>query len=78
MHLQDYRMLSKISVGWDLMLLPQTFANMHFTVPQLKEYETQNRQSNSVETSSWTDTPSPSMTESSFCNVSFPVTFCVC
>lgn len=68
-------MLSKNCVGWDLMLHPQTFANMHFTIPQLKEYETQNRQSNSVEMTGWTDAP---MTESSFCNVSFPVTFCIC
>ncbi len=55
-----------------------------FWVPQLKEYETQNKQSNSVDTTDWTDTPSPSMTntpspsmtESSYCNVSFPVTVC--
>ncbi len=55
-----------------------TLANMFFWVPQLKEYETQNKQSNSADTTDWTDTPSPSMTESSYCNVSFPVTFCVC
>ncbi|XP_052009614.1 SAM and SH3 domain-containing protein 1-like isoform X2 [Xyrauchen texanus] len=35
---------------------------------RLKEYETQNKLSNSTDTTDWTNIPSSSMTESSFCN----------
>ncbi|XP_067223625.1 SAM and SH3 domain-containing protein 1 isoform X3 [Chanodichthys erythropterus] len=51
-----------------MMMVKEKMITVEEALARLKEYETQNRQSNSMETSSWTDTPCPSMTESSFCN----------
>ncbi|XP_051725347.1 SAM and SH3 domain-containing protein 1 isoform X2 [Ctenopharyngodon idella] len=51
-----------------MMMVKEKMITVEEALARLKEYETQNRQSNSMETTSWTDTPSLSMTESSFCN----------
>ncbi|XP_073683221.1 SAM and SH3 domain-containing protein 1 isoform X4 [Garra rufa] len=51
-----------------MMMVKEKMITVEEALARLKEYEAQNKQSNSVDTTDWTDTPSPSMTESSYCN----------
>ncbi|XP_016400833.1 SAM and SH3 domain-containing protein 1 isoform X1 [Sinocyclocheilus rhinocerous] len=51
-----------------MMMVKEKMITVEEALARLKEYEMQNKQSNSVDTTDWTDTPSPSMTESSYCN----------
>ncbi|XP_077094913.1 SAM and SH3 domain-containing protein 1 isoform X4 [Siphateles boraxobius] len=51
-----------------MMMVKEKMITVEEALARLKEYEMQNKQPNSVDTTNWTDTPSPSMTESSCCN----------
>uniref|UniRef100_A0A8C1LPK9 SAM and SH3 domain containing 1 n=1 Tax=Cyprinus carpio TaxID=7962 RepID=A0A8C1LPK9_CYPCA len=51
-----------------MMMVKEKMITVEEALARLKEYETQNKQSNSADTTNWTDTPSPCMTESSYCN----------
>ncbi|XP_056111987.1 SAM and SH3 domain-containing protein 1 isoform X1 [Rhinichthys klamathensis goyatoka] len=51
-----------------MMMVKEKMITVEEALARLKEYEMQNKQPNSVDTTNWTDTPSPSMTESSYCN----------
>ncbi|XP_067312208.1 SAM and SH3 domain-containing protein 1 isoform X2 [Pseudorasbora parva] len=51
-----------------MMMVKEKMITVEEALARLKEYETQNKQSNSVDTTNWTDAPTPSMTESSYCN----------
>ncbi|XP_043119371.1 SAM and SH3 domain-containing protein 1 isoform X2 [Puntigrus tetrazona] len=48
-----------------MMMVKEKMITVEEALARLKEYETQNKQSNSTD---WTDAPSPSVTESSYCN----------
>ncbi|XP_026142389.1 SAM and SH3 domain-containing protein 1-like isoform X2 [Carassius auratus] len=50
-----------------MMMVKEKMITVEEALARLKEYEAQNKQSNSVDTTDWTNTPSPSMTES-YCN----------
>lgn len=51
-----------------MMMVKEKMITVEEALARLKEYETQNKQSNSADMTDWTETPSPSMTESSYCN----------
>ncbi|XP_026085880.1 SAM and SH3 domain-containing protein 1 isoform X2 [Carassius auratus] len=51
-----------------MMMVKEKMITVEEALARLREYETQNKQSNSVDATDWTDTPSPSMTEASYCN----------
>ncbi|KAF4101928.1 hypothetical protein G5714_016728 [Onychostoma macrolepis] len=51
-----------------MMMVKEKMITVEEALARLKEFETQNKQSNSADMTNWTDTPSPSMTESSYCN----------
>ncbi|XP_059375856.1 SAM and SH3 domain-containing protein 1-like isoform X2 [Carassius carassius] len=50
-----------------MMMVKEKMITVEEALARLKEYEAQNKQSNSVDMTDWTNTPSPSMTES-YCN----------
>ncbi|XP_042629466.1 SAM and SH3 domain-containing protein 1 isoform X2 [Cyprinus carpio] len=51
-----------------MMMVKEKMITVEEALARLKEYEMQNKLSNSVDTADWTDTPSASMTKSSYCN----------
>ncbi|KAI7789290.1 putative SAM and SH3 domain-containing protein 1-like, partial [Triplophysa rosa] len=51
-----------------MMMVKEKMITVEEALARLKEYESQNKQSDSADGIDWTDAPNLSITESSFCN----------